>query len=75
MYDELCISRLFSNNKNETAALLELWCSSQFIFWKVVTGPRCQALEDIPVAAAGFLAVSSGSFVHGLELPLGLSVM
>lgn len=42
-------------------------------FWTAVTGHRCKALEDFPVAAAGSLAVSSGSCVDDLELPLGLS--
>lgn len=42
-------------------------------FWTAVTGHRCKALEDFPVAAAGSLAVSSGSCVDALELPLGLS--
>lgn len=42
-------------------------------FWTAVTGLRCEALEDFPVAAAGSLAVSSGSCVDALELPLALS--
>lgn len=41
--------------------------------WTAVTGHRCKALEDFPVAAAGSLAVSSGICVDALELPLGLS--
>lgn len=52
-------------------AIVFIYCGG--FSWTAVTGHRCKALEDFPLAAAGSLAVSSGICVYALELPLGLS--
>lgn len=52
-------------------AIVFIYCGG--FSWTAVTGHRCKALEDFPLAAAGSLAVSSGIRVYALELPLGLS--